>query len=737
MAVPAATGAVLGADLGADRRSGRVRVSDLVLPRSGATLFRFDQGGVQVQTARADGDPASPASPRPRRASPPAPRAARPRSPPAASPDRPAGRGRPLRRRAARRAGRRVPGAVHPRLPGTGPGEPAGAAVLHRRRSAGAGSGRRSPRAPRWVHAALPRGLRNSPRRPPAAGARLAARPAAVPARHRRAGAGAGHAARRGGRRGRHRRVPDRGGRAQLRLGGPAPAPAGHPGGRPQPGPAPRRPAAGAAGRRGSRATGRHRRRPAARHRDRPADRQRRTGPADCRIALAAGRSASRRHRRRRRPAVARHLLAAALEGRRLAGGRAGGRGGRGARRRAARRRGRARTGARAGRCGRDPDGGDAALADDEIPPLDPATVPPAGCWVVLRAGAGRLLWADGGPPGPVAASDDGGASWHPATGAAPALALFVDDPAGAVPALLARVGTVTGTLLATPGATFDSVLSWPAELLGRVSGWRALHLPGGADRSGSSPSRNVAGARPIRVGQRRAPPSAACARQLRARPGGRDRRRVLPAPLTGTDAARHESYPAARLDGDGVPARSPAAGRGGGAVPRPSPGRPRKRDRPRRSRCPAARRAATGTRTGGGAAEAARPHNAARAARLPALVADARAERTCRSASRRSRRRSRGATTCCSGSAGGLPPPLDLPRLRLEAAEAVVEADLEELATLVDASLLKSRGDSRFLMLETIREFARARLPSADATRLPARHAQRYLALAEAAAPT
>jgi predicted ATPase/class 3 adenylate cyclase len=71
-----------------------------------------------------------------------------------------------------------------------------------------------------------------------------------------------------------------------------------------------------------------------------------------------------------------------------------------------------------------------------------------------------------------------------------------------------------------------------------------------------------------------------------------------------------------------------------------------------------------------------------------------------------------------------------------VEAAEAVVDADLEELATLVDASLLKSRGDSRFLMLETIREFARARLPSADATRLPGRHAQQYLALAEAAAP-
>jgi predicted ATPase/class 3 adenylate cyclase len=71
-----------------------------------------------------------------------------------------------------------------------------------------------------------------------------------------------------------------------------------------------------------------------------------------------------------------------------------------------------------------------------------------------------------------------------------------------------------------------------------------------------------------------------------------------------------------------------------------------------------------------------------------------------------------------------------------LVAAEAVVEADLEELTTLVDASLLKPRGDSRFLILETIREFARARLPEQDALRLPSRHAHHYLALAEAAAP-
>jgi predicted ATPase/class 3 adenylate cyclase len=71
-----------------------------------------------------------------------------------------------------------------------------------------------------------------------------------------------------------------------------------------------------------------------------------------------------------------------------------------------------------------------------------------------------------------------------------------------------------------------------------------------------------------------------------------------------------------------------------------------------------------------------------------------------------------------------------------LAAAEAVVAADLDELTTLVDASLLKPRGDNRFLILETIREFARARLPEQDALRLPSRHAHHYLELAEAAAP-
>ena len=42
-----------------------------------------------------------------------------------------------------------------------------------------------------------------------------------------------------------------------------------------------------------------------------------------------------------------------------------------------------------------------------------------------------------------------------------------------------------------------------------------------------------------------------------------------------------------------------------------------------------------------------------------------------------------------------------------VDAVEAIQEADLDTLAALVDASLLKSRGDGRFLMLDTVREFA------------------------------
>ena len=48
---------------------------------------------------------------------------------------------------------------------------------------------------------------------------------------------------------------------------------------------------------------------------------------------------------------------------------------------------------------------------------------------------------------------------------------------------------------------------------------------------------------------------------------------------------------------------------------------------------------------------------------------------------------------------------------MTLEAAEAICEADLDLLESLVDKSLLRRRGDGRFVMLETIREFAAERL--------------------------
>ncbi|EIV92714.1 hypothetical protein [Frankia sp. QA3] len=112
-----------------------------------------------------------------------------------------------------------------------------------------------------------------------------------------------------------------------------------------------------------------------------------------------------------------------------------------------------------------------------EIPPLRPGAVPAAGCWIVARTNAGRLLWADGDPPGETMTSEDGGRSWYPAQGRSPALALFVDDPGGAVPPLLARIGTVTSALLPEPGAAFDSVVTWPAELRQALPTAAAAHL--------------------------------------------------------------------------------------------------------------------------------------------------------------------------------------------------------------------------------------------------------------------
>ena len=67
-----------------------------------------------------------------------------------------------------------------------------------------------------------------------------------------------------------------------------------------------------------------------------------------------------------------------------------------------------------------------------------------------------------------------------------------------------------------------------------------------------------------------------------------------------------------------------------------------------------------------------------------------------------------------------------------IEAVEAVCEADLDVLTSLLDKSLVR-RSDERVWMLETIREFASEQLSaSPDADDLRDRHAGYYLALAE-----
>jgi predicted ATPase/class 3 adenylate cyclase len=71
-----------------------------------------------------------------------------------------------------------------------------------------------------------------------------------------------------------------------------------------------------------------------------------------------------------------------------------------------------------------------------------------------------------------------------------------------------------------------------------------------------------------------------------------------------------------------------------------------------------------------------------------------------------------------------------------LEAAETVVDADLDALQSLVARSLLRHTG-GRFWMLETIREFAIERIEgSGEADGLRRRHAGYFLALAEEAEP-
>ena len=71
-----------------------------------------------------------------------------------------------------------------------------------------------------------------------------------------------------------------------------------------------------------------------------------------------------------------------------------------------------------------------------------------------------------------------------------------------------------------------------------------------------------------------------------------------------------------------------------------------------------------------------------------------------------------------------------------LEAAEQVVEADLDTIQSLVDKSLLR-HSEERYWMLETIREYAEERLDESQrAGDLRARHAERMLALAEETEP-
>ncbi|HEY0416544.1 MAG TPA: tetratricopeptide repeat protein [Gaiellaceae bacterium] len=65
-----------------------------------------------------------------------------------------------------------------------------------------------------------------------------------------------------------------------------------------------------------------------------------------------------------------------------------------------------------------------------------------------------------------------------------------------------------------------------------------------------------------------------------------------------------------------------------------------------------------------------------------------------------------------------------------LESAEVVVDADFDQIATLVEQSLLKPLGDDRFFLLETLREYGRERLSeAAESTPTELKHAHYYLA--------
>ena len=72
-----------------------------------------------------------------------------------------------------------------------------------------------------------------------------------------------------------------------------------------------------------------------------------------------------------------------------------------------------------------------------------------------------------------------------------------------------------------------------------------------------------------------------------------------------------------------------------------------------------------------------------------------------------------------------------------LDAAEQVAKAELDEISALVDWSLLKPIGEGRFLMLETIREYALEALEeSGETEEVRDRHLDYFLALVEEAEP-
>jgi len=72
-----------------------------------------------------------------------------------------------------------------------------------------------------------------------------------------------------------------------------------------------------------------------------------------------------------------------------------------------------------------------------------------------------------------------------------------------------------------------------------------------------------------------------------------------------------------------------------------------------------------------------------------------------------------------------------------LEAAEAVCDADLDMLQSLVDKSLVRFREGDRFWMLETIREYAEERFQaSGEADGVRRRHALHFVSLGEEAEP-